>query len=179
MVPKLVSLGGKRARHIGGKDKLNLYKVLISSCVYGNDVRWNGSNKRDNDVQLWAKENNITLVPVCPENELLGTPRSPIRMMHINNSTVASYAGKDIYDDLINQCASIVDRHPDAVGFIGIANSPSCGMSVGVKSLGSVIKSPMHKIPSYPTTEISQLKNKAGRDMFLYRIHKHAASLGD
>lgn len=119
------------------------------------------------------------LVPVCPENELIGTPRSPIRMVHIGNTTVASFAGKDIYEDLISTCDNIIERHHDAVGFIGIANSPSCGMSVGVKRLGTVIKSPMHKIPNYPTTEISQLKSKKGKDMFLYRIRKYVSNLGN
>ena len=31
-------------------------KILISSCVYGNDVRWNGSNRRCQHIHDWAKE---------------------------------------------------------------------------------------------------------------------------
>jgi uncharacterized protein YbbK (DUF523 family) len=31
-------------------------KILISSCVYGNDVRWNGTNRREDDIKTWAEK---------------------------------------------------------------------------------------------------------------------------
>lgn len=149
-----------------------MYQVLISSCVYGNNVRWNGTNKKNDPIKTWAKENSFELVPVCPEDELFGTPRSPIRMFY--NETIQALAkGSDVYQDLIHKCQDIIDKYPNAVGFIGIANSPSCGMAVGVKNLGTVIKAPMHQIASFPTTEISAMNNERNRDMFLSRINKY------
>lgn len=149
-----------------------MYQVLISSCVYGNNVRWNGTNKKNDPIKTWAKENSFELVPVCPEDELFGTPRSPIRMFY--NETIQALAkGSDVYQDLMRKCHDIIDKYPNAVGFIGIANSPSCGMAVGVKNLGTVIKAPMHQIASFPTTEISAMNNERNRDMFLSRINKY------
>ena len=55
-------------------------KVLISACVFGHDVRWNGKNKLSDDIKEWACKMKIELVPVCPEHELFGTPRRPIRL---------------------------------------------------------------------------------------------------
>ena len=46
-------------------------KILISACVYGEDVRWNGSNRHHQHIHDWAEEHGYELVPICPENELL------------------------------------------------------------------------------------------------------------
>jgi hypothetical protein len=59
------------------------------------------------------------------------------------------------------------------VGFIGIANSPSCGLSAGVKDRGSTMKAPMHQALKCPTTEISSLKSKKNQETFLRRIRKY------
>ena len=58
-------------------------KILISASVYGEDVRWNGSNRHHQHIHDWAEENGYELVPVCPEHELFGTPRSTIRLKHL------------------------------------------------------------------------------------------------
>tara|TARA_R100001460_G_scaffold86873_1_gene128314 strand:+ start:1028 stop:1480 length:453 start_codon:yes stop_codon:yes gene_type:complete len=148
-------------------------KILISACVYGKDVRWNGSNRRDDDIKTWAKTNGFELVPVCPENELFGTPRKAIRLRAVDGE-IKGFAGKDeIYGHLKDKCQEISKRHQDAVGFIGISNSPSCGLSTGVKDLGSTIKAPMHQSLDCPTTEISSMRSEKNRDLFLQRIKKN------
>lgn len=147
-------------------------EILISACVYGDRVRWNGSHKKDDDIKVWALSNGFRLIPVCPEDELLGTPRQPIRMYY-DTAIQANVGHLDVYEDLDEKCANIISRHPDAVGFIGIARSPSCGVSVGVKNLGKTIKAPMHIHADFPTTEISSMKSQKNRDMFLQRIEKY------
>ena len=147
-------------------------KVLISSCVLGQNVRWNGSNKANKDLVEWAKENSLELIPVCPENELFGTPRPPIRLIDVYGKIQAQMKGKDIIDILDSKCQEIFNNHPDAVGFIGIANSPSCGINVGVKGHGKTIKGSMHKISKISTIEINQLKNHDQRVIFLSRLNK-------
>ena len=154
-------------------------KVLVSSCVMGNNVRWNGKNKKAKDLQEWADKNSIVLVPVCPEDELFGTPRAPIRLSHIDGNTVANMKGSDVMPVLDSKCVDIFERHPDAVGFIGIARSPSCGISVGVKNLGRTIKGSMHKTTSIPTVEYNQIRNDKGKQDFLRRVvkaHEHICS---
>ena len=148
-------------------------KILISACVFGKDVRWNGTNRREDEIKVWAEENGFELVPVCPENELLGTPRKAIRLRSIDGE-IKGFAGKDeIFQQLRDKCSEISGRYDDIAGFIGIANSPSCGLSTGVKDLGSTIKAPMHQALDCPTTEISSMRSEKNRDVFLKRVLKN------
>lgn len=148
-------------------------KILISSCVRGHNVRWNGSNRLDLHIEEWAESNGLELVHVCPENELFGTPRRPIRLYSIEGKVGARMGSEDVYTPLLQKCQEIIDRHSDIVGFIGIANSPTCGVSAGVKDLGTTIKAPMHAIPGYPTTEISSMRSEKNRALFLERIQRY------
>ena len=148
-------------------------KVLISSCVYGNAVRWNGTSKVHQEVVDWAEKVGIELVPVCPEDELFGTPRKPIRLQHVDGKVLASMGSDDVYQKLTDKAQEIHSRHPDAAGFIGIARSPSCGVAVGVRKLGRTIKAPMHAVADFPTVEINSLKNPRDRTLFLDRVVKH------
>ena len=61
-------------------------KVLVSSCLLGNQVRWNKQGKLSSHVIEWAKQNNIQLIAVCPEDELLGTPRDKIRLIQLKKT---------------------------------------------------------------------------------------------
>ena len=130
-------------------------KILISACVYGEDVRWNGSNRHHHHIHEWANKHGYELVPICPEHELFGTPRSTIRLRSVDGE-VKAFAGKrEVYSQLQDKSQEIASRYTDAVGFIGISRSPTCGMSAGVKDYGTTIKAPMHQAVECPSTEIS------------------------
>lgn len=154
-------------------------KVLVSGCVFGNPVRWNSSSRKDNSLKEWAKNVGVELVPVCPEDELFGTPRKPIRLEQIKGTEiiVGHMGSEDVYRPLMDKCFEIYERNRDAVGFIGIANSPSCGISVGVRGRGSTMKAPMHLQTSVPTVEISSLRTEKSREIFLKRIKKYKEEL--
>lgn len=147
-------------------------QVLVSSCLLGNQVRWNRQGKLNNQVIEWAEENDIRLIPVCPEDELLGTPRDKIRLIQIEEKTCAHYRNRDIIKEIKNKCKEIINRHPDAVGFIGIYGSPTCGISVGVKNLGRVIKGFMHQEFPGPTIEANAMRNENNRVVFLRRLNE-------
>ena len=147
-------------------------KVLVSSCVLGNQVRWNKQGKFNSEVVEWAEKNDIELIPVCPEDELLGTPRDKIRLIQIEEKTCAHYKNHDIMEDLEDKCHEILKRHPDASGFIGIHGSPTCGISVGVKNLGKVTKGVMHRICDKPTVESNALRNKNNKEVFTRRLNE-------
>lgn len=151
-------------------------KVLISACLLGRDVRWNGANKKSSKVTEWAKEMGFELVPVCPEDELFGTPRKPIRLIQIGEKRSAMMGNSDVLESMEQKAKEIYSRHHDAVGFIGIYNSPSCGISVGVKNLGKTVKGTMHEGSPIPTTEIGYLKNPTNRKTFRKRIEKKLKS---
>ena len=147
-------------------------QVLISSCLFGNNVRWNKQNKLNEDLLDWAEENGIELIPVCPEDELLGTPRGKIRLIQIEDRVCADYRGQDIAEELRDKCDQIILRYPEAVGFIGIYGSPTCGISVGVKNLGRVIKGFMHQQSNYPTVESNALRNDRNQKIFIRRLNE-------
>ena len=148
-------------------------KILISACVYGDDVRWNGSNRHHQHIHDWAAEHGYELVPICPEHELFGTPRSTIRLRAVDGE-VKAFAGKrEVYSELQEKSQEIANRHTGAVGFIGISRSPTCGLSTGVKDYGSTIKAPMHQAVDCPTTEISSMNTEANRKVFLKRVQKY------
>ena len=147
-------------------------KVLISSCLLGNNVRWNKQNKLNKKLLEWAESQGLELIPVCPEDELLGTPRPTIRLIQIEEKTCAMHKGSDIMDSLRSKCKEIIDRYPDARGFIGIHGSPTCGIGVGVKNLGSVIKGVMHQECGKPTTQSNALRNERDKDIFIRRMKK-------
>ena len=94
-------------------------------------------------------------------------------MQSVEGQPVASMGEDDVFNQLVEKAQEIHSRHPDAVGFIGIAKSPSCGIAVGVRKLGTTIKAPMHSTTSIPTVEINQLKTWRDRSLFLDRIVKY------
>ena len=151
-------------------------KVLVSSCVLGNPVRWNNSSRKYDFLVEWAEENDIELVPACPETELLGAPRRPIRMIQIG-SLVKAFAGEEeVYESLERVCSKIIKENPEVCGFIGLANSPTCGMSAGVKKRGSTIRGAMHRVVEVPSCEVNQLKDEKMRKSFLNKILMYASN---
>ena len=44
---------------------------------------WNGANKECDLITRWANELGLEIVPICPEDDLFGTPRGPIRLIQI------------------------------------------------------------------------------------------------
>lgn len=147
-------------------------KVLVSSCVYGNSVRWNGSNRYYDEIHAWAKDNDFELVPICPEHELFGTPRKSIRLRQKGDEVLGIMGDQEVFGQIKDKCKEIVSRYEDVVGFIGFSNSPTCGLSAGVKDRGSTIKAPMHQSLGCPTTEASSMNTEANRNRFLTRIRK-------
>ena len=150
-------------------------KILISSCVMGNNVRWNNSHRLYPELSQWAKEENIKLVPVCPENELFGTPRQNIRLIQVGDKVEARMAKQEVSSEMTLRSRQLFRRHPDACGFIGLANSPSCGISAGVKNRGSVMKGTMHLTSQVPSCEANTLRTEEGRQRFLNRVLKYAS----
>lgn len=153
-------------------------KILISACVFGRDVRWNGKNKVNNEIKEWAYKMGLELVPVCPEHELFGTPRRTIRYEEYEGEARAIMGREDVTDKLSQKAKEIRRRHKDVVGFIGIAKSPTCSHSAGVRKAGRTIKAPMHEGAPFPTTEINSLRSPRARMEFLDRIVKYITYKG-
>ncbi|MFH1132560.1 MAG: DUF523 domain-containing protein [Pseudomonadota bacterium] len=107
-------------------------KLGVSACLLGQNVRYDGKNKRYPLLKnLFDRE--IVWIPVCPEVELgLGTPRSRIRLEKVQDSVrlVMPATGEDLTDAMENYARRRVSelRAENICGFVFKSSSPSCGM---------------------------------------------------
>lgn len=115
-------------------------KVLVSACLLGRKVRYNGSDKRSDDAILarWLEEGRV--VPVCPEVAAgLPTPRPPAEIRDAADGTavlagrgrVVEASGRDV-TALYRSAASLALALAQAEGCtvaVLTDGSPSCGSS--------------------------------------------------
>ena len=106
--------------------------VGISSCLLGQEVRFDGGHKRDRFLTDTLGQ-YVEWVPVCPEVEAgLGVPREPIRLEQAGEDTrLITTRGKE---DLTSQMRRVSSGRVKQLfaqplcGFILKKDSPSCGM---------------------------------------------------
>jgi len=98
-------------------------RVGVSSCLLGEQVRFNGGHKR---YRFLADEldPHVDWVPFCPEVSIgLGTPREPVRLTAggrlVNRSGTADHT---------DSMAALPLPSPDLDGYVFKAKSPSCGI---------------------------------------------------
>lgn len=107
-------------------------RVGISSCLLGQNVRYDGGHKKDELVTGFLAR-FVTLVPVCPEVELgMGTPREPIRLERHGGVVrlVAPESGEDHTESMRRYAERRVAEleRMDLSGYVLKSDSPSCGM---------------------------------------------------
>src|SRR5205085_12236099 len=107
-------------------------RVVISACLLGRAVRWDGGHKRAPDL-LAALGRRVEWVPVCPEVELgLGVPREPIRLVRVGDDTrlVVTTTGEDLTEKMRAYAAwrtqGLASLELD--GYVLKSKSPSCGL---------------------------------------------------
>lgn len=128
-------------------------KVGISSCLLGEEVRWNGGHKCDRYIRDTLGE-YFEWVPVCPEVEVgMGVPRETVRLSGSPESPVmtGTSSGED-WTVRMNRYSRGRVREMESArlcGFIFKSKSPSCGL---------------HQVPVYKSPESSSMKR--GRGLF-------------
>jgi uncharacterized protein YbgA (DUF1722 family)/uncharacterized protein YbbK (DUF523 family) len=98
-------------------------RVGVSSCLLGEEVRFNGGHKR---YRFLADEleRYVDWVPYCPEVSMgLGTPREPIQLTQ--DGRLVSRSGTADHTDLM---AALPSPPGDLDGYVFKAKSPSCGI---------------------------------------------------
>ena len=107
-----------------------LLKIGISSCLLGDNVRFNGGHKLNRICRDIIGQSAI-FVRFCPEVEIgLPIPRKPIRLVNQDQmiKVVETDSPQTNHTQALQQKASVyLDNHPDLCGFIGTKGSPSCG----------------------------------------------------
>ena len=109
--------------------------ILISACLAGLNVRYNGTNSLDEKIQKLLLENKA--VTVCPE--LLGgfsTPREPAEIVGGNGedvldgkATVIERSGRDVTELYLKGAYATLQKALEvgATQVVLKENSPSCG----------------------------------------------------
>ena len=160
-------------------------RVGISSCLLGEEVRFDKGHKRDSYV-MGTLSAYFEFVPVCPEMGIgMGTPREPIRL--VGNPARPSAVGVrskdlDVTDALEGFAAQTVQRLQAAgiSGYILKRGSPSCGMErVKVyspkgmpshSSSGIYARVLMEGMPLLPVEEEGRLGDPVLRENFIQRV---------
>ena len=104
--------------------------VVISGCLSGQAVRYDGSHKSMGEIVPYLRQ-HLTLIPFCPEVAAgLGTPREPIQrvvtssgqrqVQQVNNPSIT------VDQSIIAAAESFLNEH-QPIAAITKARSPSCG----------------------------------------------------
>jgi uncharacterized protein YbbK (DUF523 family) len=108
-----------------------MMKIIVSACLLGAPVRYNGTDKKTNHpiLQRWIEEGRV--VAVCPEVlGGLGTPRPPAEIVEIDGlRRVRANTGRDVTREFDEGAAAALEqavRHGARVAILK-EGSPSCG----------------------------------------------------
>ena len=159
-------------------------RVGISSCLLGNEVRFDGGHKRDRYLTDTLGQ-FFEWVSVCPEVEMgLGTPRETLRLIG-DASAPRLVFGKTRGDQTngmqtwskarLEQLATM-----DLCGYILKSDSPSCGMErvrvygeSGMASktgVGIFARALLDRFPLLPVEEEGRLHDLPLRENFVERV---------
>ena len=102
-------------------------KVIISACLLGENCRYDGKTKQNNQILEAFK--NYKIIPFCPEAPIFGTPRERISVIRIDgkNRIITYDTNKDVTRLLEDEIYSFIEKNPQADKIILKSKSPSCG----------------------------------------------------
>jgi uncharacterized protein YbgA (DUF1722 family)/uncharacterized protein YbbK (DUF523 family) len=158
-------------------------RIVISRCIEGDPVRYNGEIIRSSIVKVLKQF--AEFIPICPEIEIgLGVPRDPLRIVRINGGDhlIQPATERDLTDEMRNFSASFLDSLPSVEGFILKNRSPTSGMKDAKvypspkssapieRTAGFFGRAVLERFPHLPIEDEGRLRNVQIRDHFLTRI---------
>ena len=160
-------------------------RIGISSCLLGEEVRFDGGHKRDRFLTDTLAQ-FVKFVPVCPEMELgLGAPRESMHLEIVGDEVqlLTSKTGENLTDSMRSWAIKRVGQLSEfrLSGFILKKDSPSCGME-RVKVYGRGGTSPnkngrglfaaelLDRTNSLPIEEEGRLHDPRLRENFFVRV---------
>jgi uncharacterized protein YbgA (DUF1722 family)/uncharacterized protein YbbK (DUF523 family) len=159
-------------------------KLGISSCLLGNNVRYDGGHAQDRFLTDTLGR-YVEYVPVCPEVECgFSTPREALRLVGNPESPrlVTVNSGQDHTERMLSWARRKVAEleRENLCGFIFKSKSPSSGMERikvydehGVpakKGVGLYARAFMEHFPLLPVEDEGRLHDPALRENFIERI---------
>ena len=160
-------------------------RIIVSACLLGNLVRFNGQHSRDRFVDSLSEF--FELDTTCPEVEAgMGIPREPIRIVQNGTARVVGVQTSKDYTDLLEDFSSrkiSAFRRQAIDGFIMKQKSPSCGL-FSVKNYlpnghpngrraGIFGEHLMASFQNQPIEEEGRLNDPLLRESFLMRVYAH------
>jgi uncharacterized protein YbbK (DUF523 family) len=160
------------------------FRIGISSCLLGNEVRWNRGHKLDKYLAHTLGQ-FVEFVPVCPEVEAgFGVPRESMRLVgDPDNPRLITFKSKtDQTDRMLTWARKRVRElgKEDLCGFIFKSDSPSSGM-IRVKvynekgmphkvGIGMFARAFMEYFPLIPVEDDGRLNDPTIRENFILQI---------
>lgn len=159
-------------------------RVGISSCLLGQEVRWDGGHKRDRFLTDELAP-YVEWVAVCPEVEIgMGTPRETVQLVREQGGLhlVGTRSRRDWTEAMESFAVRRVRalERLDLCGYVLKKDSPSCGMErvkvygekgpgarTGVGVYAEVL---LARFPHLPVEEEGRLNDPGLRDNFVERI---------
>lgn len=181
----------------------NRPRVGISRCLLGDEVRYDGTHKRD-DAILRMFGGDVEWVSVCPEVEIgMGTPREPIRLVAKHHGVASLDArvrlvGVDSGEDWTERMHAWAHERVrqlkslNLAGYVLKAGSPSCGIDdVRVEhprppdqapvetrtGRGLFAQALIESMPDLPVVDEVQLKDSRMREAFVARVRARQQGL--
>ena len=165
---------------------MNKIPVAVSSCLLGDEVRYDGGHKRHR-FTTDVLADYFEYQAICPEVAIgMGIPRTPIhirklkgehRVVQIDDIRV------DVTDDLTRYAEQQANELTDICGYIFKSQSPSCGMERvklynengqpihNERAYGQYTKVFMEKNPLIPCEEEGRLNDQPLRENFITRVY--------
>ncbi|MFH1755986.1 MAG: DUF523 and DUF1722 domain-containing protein [Candidatus Latescibacterota bacterium] len=159
-------------------------KLGISSCLLGENVRYDGGHKLNRYLRDVAGQ-FVEWVPVCPEAECgLPIPRESMRLVHSpDGPRLMTRRSKIDHTGLMMKWTAVRLRQIEKerlCGFVFKAKSPSSGMrdiniynSKGMpqsKGSGLFAQAFMDRFPLFPVEDEGRLNDAGIRDNFIERV---------
>ncbi len=159
-------------------------RILISSCLLGEPVRYDGGHKRDGFL-VETLGRFVEWVPICPEVDCgMPTPREPMRLVGDPASPrlLGGRSGSDHTDRMLQWSRSRLEELGGIglCGYICKKDSPSSGMTrvkvygpSGAPSrtgAGIFTKAFLERFPLIPVEEEGRLADPVLREMFIGKV---------
>jgi uncharacterized protein YbgA (DUF1722 family)/uncharacterized protein YbbK (DUF523 family) len=157
--------------------------IGISSCLLGQNVRFDGGHKRDSYITGTLSQ-YFEFHPFCPEMGIgLGTPRPTLHLEKIDNAvrcTGVKDSTVDVTERLRDYAEHQKNLHADLCGYILKKDSPSCGMEKvkiyvndipNRKGVGIYAEEMMRNNPLLPVEEEGRLGDAVLRENFIQRVY--------
>jgi uncharacterized protein YbgA (DUF1722 family)/uncharacterized protein YbbK (DUF523 family) len=172
-------IGGSREEHA-----IHPIRLGISSCLLGDEVRFDGGHKRDRFVTDLLGP-FVEWVSVCPEVEVgMGIPRSALRLVRRGDAVrmLEIASGRDHTRSMRRFSARRVRelRSLELCGYILKKDSPSCGMTrvkiyaekgaAKREDAGLYASALMQAFPNLPVEEEGRLNDPGLRENFIERV---------